>query len=310
MAKFRTNHGAKRGRGSGNQFYRSVVLIFIVLGILVVFALLVKKDFFGSQDLDESIDYNIPADSGDALSRYFLPEGGSGQLIHHDHYSISYIEAYEISEWAAYELTRESLVLPNVPRTDWFEEDRKVTTGSANYDDYLGSGYTRGHLVPAGDMNFSQEAMEASFLMSNVAPQKKRFNSGIWNELELNVREWAYRNGRLFVVTGPVLDKKEFTYIGRDNRVAVPDRYYKVVLDADDPDIKAVGFIIPNEMSEQPLSDFMVSVDEVEQVTGLDFFASLISKSLQASVEAKFNPGDWPISDKLYQQRVSKWNKY
>ena len=173
----------------------------------------------------------------------------------------------------------------------------------------MASNATDNHLVTqfkAGSM----DAMEQSFLMSNITPQKQHFNAGIWNELELNVRDWAYKNNRLFVVTGPVLDKRVYTYIGRDNKVAVPERFYKVILDADDPDIKAVGFIIPNEISEKPLSDYMVPVDEVEALTGLDFFGSLLSKPLQDRVEANFIPSDWPLPEKRFNERINRWNKY
>lgn len=309
MATFRTNHGVGRGRGSGNNFFRSILLIFIAVGVLAVLALLIKKDYFQTLgSIEDPIDYEIPLDTGDPDSRYYLPSGSEGEMVHHKYFSLSYVEKYELAEWVAYELTRESLVVPNVGRTDWYTEDSMVKTGSANYHDYKGSGYSRGHLAPAGDMAFNQEAMEASFHMSNITPQKRRFNTGIWKELEENIRDWAFKNDRLFIVTGPVLDKSNYQRIGQ-NEVAVPDRYYKVVLDANDPEIKAVGFIIPNRVSKQPLSDFMVTVDDVEQVTGLDFYADLLSSDLQGKVESGFDPEAWPLSKKKYRLRVNRWNK-
>lgn len=309
MATFRTNHGNKRGRGSGSNFFRSIILVFIALGLVALLALLVKKDFFNVLSSGETkIEYEIPRDNGDPAQRYFLPEGGNGQLVHHRYYSLSYLEKLELAEWVAYELTRESLAMPNVDRTDWYTDDPKIQTGSASYYDYKGSGYSRGHLAPAGDMAFDQEAMEESFHMSNISPQKRAFNNGIWKELEENVRDWAENNNRIFVVTGPVLDKDSYKLIGR-NKVAVPDRYYKVVLDADDPGLKAVGFIIPNEISEKPLTDYMVTVDSVEGITGLDFYATLLSKKFQQELESKFDKQDWPLSEKRYDLRLRKWNK-
>jgi endonuclease G len=309
MATFRTNHGAKRGRGSGTPFFRIWLLIFIGLGLLLVLGLLVRKDFFNPPVQEDSeLVYEIPTDTGDPNTRYYLPVGGKGERVHHRYFSLSYLEEFELAEWVAYELTSESLERPNVPRTDWFTADPKVSTGSAAYGDYKNTGYTRGHLAPAGDMAFNDEAMENSFYMSNIAPQKRRFNNGIWKELEENIRDWALENGRLFIVTGPVLDRASYQRIGR-NRVAVPRRFYKVVLDADDPEIKAVGFIIPNSVSERPLSDYMVSVDEIEAITGLDFFSELLSTELQEKTEADITQELWPVSEDRYRLRLEDWNK-
>lgn len=309
MATFRTNHGNQRGRGSGSGFFRSLLLIFIALGLLAILALLIKKDFFQVISSDQaSLNYEIPRDQGDSSLRYFLPTGGSGKVVHHRYYALSYREDVELAEWVAYELTRESLALPNVKRTDWFTEDPEVSTESANYHDYKGSGYTRGHLAPAGDMAFNQLAMEESFHMSNISPQKWLFNSGIWRELEENVRDWAEREGRLFVVTGPILNKEDYPRIGR-NKVAVPEAYYKILLDADDPKIKAVAFIIPNEKSTDGLEKYMCSVDDAEAKTGLDFFSELLSDDLQQKIESAYDKNKWPVSEKRYQLRINKWNK-
>lgn len=308
MATFRTNHGNQRGRGSSSGFFRSLLLIFIALGLLAVMALLVKKDFFQVISVSQpTLDYDIPRDSGDPEMRYFLPAGGEGEVIHHRYYALSYREDLELAEWVAYELTAESLEVPNVKRTDWFTEDPKVSTGSANYHDYKGSGFTRGHLAPAADMAFNQTAMEESFHMSNISPQKWLFNSGIWRELEENIRDWAKDDGRLFIVTGPVLDKKEYARIGR-NQVAVPDAFFKVILDVDDPELKSLAFIIPNQKSTQVLNDYMLSVDALEARTGLDFFSDLLSVELQHELESDFDERLWSLSEKRYQLRINKWN--
>jgi endonuclease G len=107
-----------------------------------------------------------------------------GNIVEHTFYSLSYIEKYEQAEWVAYNISDEQLKKPNVKRTDWFETDPKVITGSAKHSDYKGSGYTRGHLVPAGDMAFEELAMKETFFMSNMSPQIRSFNNGIWRELE------------------------------------------------------------------------------------------------------------------------------
>ena len=119
-----------------------------------------------------------------------------------------------------------------------------ISTGSASLPDYKGSGYDRGHLAPAGDMKWSTTAMSESFYMSNMSPQEPSFNRGIWNRLESQVRRWAIDNGSVYIATGGVLTDGLKT-LG-SNSVSVPQYYFKVILDYQEPDIKGIGFIIPN----------------------------------------------------------------
>ncbi|MGB3586200.1 MAG: DNA/RNA non-specific endonuclease, partial [Tunicatimonas sp.] len=155
---------------------------------------------------------------------------------------------------------------------------------------YRRSGYDRGHLAPAGDMGFSEEAMSESFFMSNMSPQNRKFNRDVWRELEEDVRGWALANGSLYVVTGPVFgsDPKK---IG-ENGVSVPDYYYKVLLDYREPEIKAIGFLLPNENTSKPPQAFVESIDNVEAYTGIDFFPELPDE-LEAELESRSSTGRW-----------------
>lgn len=145
-------------------------------------------------------------------------------------YTICYREEYEQPEWAAYTLTAEKLV-KNTSRDDNFRPDPKISTGSASLADYKGSGYDRGHLAPAADFAYSEEAMSDSFYLSNMSPQNGSFNRGIWAKLEAAVRDWAGETLITYVVTGPVLEKpaSEYGFIGA-NEVSVPEFYYKALL--------------------------------------------------------------------------------
>ena len=173
----------------------------------------------------------------------------------------------------AYLLTDDE-VRGTLNRTDNFRADPRISTGSAGLSDYRGSGYDRGHLAPAADMKWSTAAMSESFLMSNMTPQVPGFNRGIWKKLEAWVRDQALQDQEVYVVTGPVLTDGPYQEIG-PNRVDVPKRYFKVLLDYREPELKAIGFVLPNEKSGLPLSTFAVSVDRVEEITGLDFFHAL-----------------------------------
>ncbi|AEE16532.1 DNA/RNA non-specific endonuclease [Treponema brennaborense] len=200
-------------------------------------------------------------------------------------FTLCYREAYEQAEWVAYEINRAELV-KEAARSDNFRADPAITTGSATPADYKGSGYDRGHLAPAADMAFSAQAMSESFLMSNMSPQKPGFNRGVWKELESAVREWVQEFGSVYVVSGPVLEKATYPTIGA-NRVAVPEWYYKVLFVPVGPDgaPRMAAFLLPNETSDRGYEAFAVSVDEVEERTGLDFFAAL-DDALETSLEA------------------------
>jgi endonuclease G len=213
----------------------------------------------------------------------------SGPVVTHLGYSFSYKESYEQAAWVAYVLTAAE-VQGTVSRSDDFREDLDVTTGSATDADYKGSGFDRGHLAPAADMKWSKQAMEESFYYSNMSPQIKGFNRGIWKELEELVRDWAAKYDSLYVVTGPVFSKNMLT-IG-PNKVAVPPSYYKIVLDLTHPNPSAIGFVIPNESSSLEPYKFVKSIDEIERLTGLDFYVGL-PDDVEFNVEQRSNVNAW-----------------
>ena len=239
----------------------------------------------------------------------YLPTYTANQVVSHDHYTLSYVESYEQAEWVAYELSAERLgrrerlieVLP-------FGTDPKVKTGSASPRDYVRSGYDRGHLAPAADMAFSTEAMRQSFYMSNVSPQIPAFNRGIWRELEEQTRDWSRANKHLYVVTGPVLAQRAIKRFGPDKGLAAPRSYFKVLLDLKEPEQKAVAFLLPNAKSDNRLSEYIISIDSLENLTGIDFFPELPDE-LEEELESFSNPLRWIYDEERYQLRVGLWNK-
>lgn len=221
-------------------------------------------------------------------------ENGSDHEIHsYKGYTLCYRESYEIAEWVSYTLTREELN-GVTGRTDDFRSDPLISTGSASPADYKKSGFDRGHLAPAADMEWSVESVSESFLMSNMTPQAPQFNRGIWLNLESQVRKWAESFGEVTVVTGPVLEKsaREYDFIG-ENQVAVPEYFYKALLAKDDEGkFTAIGFIIPNKKCEGKIWDYEVTVDEIEKRTGLDFF-SLLPDSIETPLESSIDFTKW-----------------
>lgn len=207
----------------------------------------------------------------------------SMRVIKHFGYSLAYNEECEQAAWVAYSLTKQETI-GTIERGDNFTIDPKVTTGSASKADYLKSGYDRGHLAPAADMRWSEQAMDESFYFSNMSPQLPAFNRGVWKRLEDKMRDWAVIYDSILIVTGPILNSK-LAKIG-PNEVCVPSHYYKVVLDFKKSSSKAIGFVLPNSGSKDDLRNFAVSIDSVEQLTGIDFYFQL-TDSFESQLESK-----------------------
>jgi len=300
MAQFRTNH-SQSGSATGTVV-RVGLFAAILSAMFYVFSL------FSGKSITDAPDAPVADNRPTSELPDFLPRSSTRQIIDHQYFWLSYDEEHEQAEWTAHVLTKEQLEMPWVERQGDFRPDNKVKTGSATPNDYRNSGYDRGHLVPAADMAHSAEAMRATFVMSNMSPQARNFNNGIWRELEELTRNWAKRSGKLYVVTGPVLSMTPKGTIG-ENGVSIPAAFFKVLLDAESAHPKAIAFIIPNEISFDPLTKYVVSVDEVEKLTGLDFFPDLLNEADEKQLESRFNVDLWEFSKQKFQQRVNGWNK-
>ena len=302
MAKLRRNYESKGKAASGGTITKVGIFGAILAGLVYLF-----NTFGGDAPIagqptvpDARIDY--------AGESYYLPSGTRGQVIARDGFTLSYDEEWEQAEWVAYVLERKNLQQKWGERPRNFRTDPEVSTGSASDADYRGSGYDRGHLAPFADFAWNDDLARETFYLSNISPQARQFNQGVWRELEELTRDWANRFKRLYVVTGPVMTQDPKGTIGRQNRVAIPAAYYKILLDLDDPEQKGIAFVIPNEISFDPLPKYVVSIDEAERLTGIDFFPQLMPEDLEARLESNSNPDLWPFSKKKYDRRINSWN--
>ena len=178
-------------------------------------------------------------------------------------------------------------------RAKSFSEDEELACGErARLSDYYNTGYDRGHMCPAGDNKWSVEAMNQSFLLSNVCPQRHTLNSGGWNSLEQACRKWIRRNKRrIYIVAGPIFDVcGKYTRKGR--RVRVPDRFFKALICIDGGEKKGIAFIFDNNTQSQSPANCVTTIDRVEEITGYDLFCKL-GKSLQTKLEAQSDLKAW-----------------
>lgn len=206
------------------------------------------------------------------IEKVIAPNSLPSQIVNYEGYTLSFNSKMHIPNWVVWELTGTEVVGVN-PRKDNFRGDDNVK-GSAEKWDYSYSGYDRGHMAPAGDMKWSKKAMDESFYMTNMCPQAKALNTGAWKRLEEKCRQWAEIDSAIIIVCGPVLTDSIEEYIG-DSRVAVPQRFFKVILSPYVDNPRGIGFIMPNSKVPGGMQAAAVSIDEVERITGLDFFSSL-----------------------------------
>jgi len=175
-------------------------------------------------------------------------------------------------------------------RKDDFRPDTDIAKQHQSVlDDYAGEAYDRGHLVPAGDNTQNDDVMSESFFLSNMVPQVPNHNRGIWKQLETAVRIWVNEGKDIYVITGTFYNK-EHKEIGK--RVGVPDYMWKVIIDAKSK--KGIAFWFPNApLPVEDLPKYIVSIDEIEQKTGINFNPKIPEKLQKALESAKANPTDW-----------------
>lgn len=246
------------------------------------------KDITKSINTTEADSWNINND--DQLLRQKYSDNTHEQLLQRTGYIVSYNKDTKLPNWVAWHLTPDRISGPAKRSGIDFEPDLDVPAPRAEDSDYYGSGYDRGHMCPAADNKFSKKAMEESFLFTNMCPQNSNLNRGDWNEMEMACRDWAQKYGSVYVVCGPILYKGKHKTIGK-NRVVVPEAFFKVVLrTGENPN--AIGFIYKNTEGNRPKGDYVNTVDEVERITGIDFFPSL-PDNIEDKIEAKADIADW-----------------
>ncbi|MFD2823057.1 DNA/RNA non-specific endonuclease [Lacinutrix iliipiscaria] len=264
--------------------------LYTFIAIIILVGVYAYDAYFDHQVAEEIIEEGTSVKT--ETNAYFLPTSTTGQVVHHEGYSLSYSEPHEQAEWVAYELKKSHLSSTNFKRP-YFEIDKAVKSGAAHWRNYKNSGYDRGHLCPAGDRKYSQFAHDETFLTSNISPQKHDFNSGVWNRLEQKTRYWANKYDGVFVVSGGIL-KGQMKTIGEE-KVSVPNQFYKVLIDNNSGQTKMLAFLMPHKNSDEPLYKFVVSVDEVEELTGIDFFAEL-DDAVENKLEASNSYKNWSFN--------------
>lgn len=244
----------------------------------------------GEQDIETTIDqgaaYEVPRWSKTKPQE---------QMLHRYAYVTSYNKDTRTPNWVGWELTADHTDGDYARKGHKFMEDLDVPAPRATYSDIRESecGYQRGHMCPAGDNKWSYKAQKEAFLMTNICPQNGYLNERDWKYLEEACRDWAMRYGKVYIVTGPIFYGKSTNTVG-EHQIAVPDAFFKVVMrnKGASHDAQAIGFIYENQSGHHDMNYYVRSVDEVEEITGLDFFYQLDNK-VENKIESHSDLNKW-----------------
>ena len=287
--KRRSRKSKKKNNSSVKKTLQLIVFaIFVIIGIFYAIDFATSSSNSENATEEEQITsyHNINVKSAKLLE-VKAPEELSEQFIEYKGFNLSFNTQFRIPNYVVYELTLQESK-GDESRAKSFAKDETVDRCPEPYE-YTRSGYDRGHMAPAADMKWDYDAMHNSFYMTNICPQKHSLNSGGWKRLEEKIRDWVVKDSALIIVTGPIITENMET-IG--DGIAVPTKFFKAILAPFSNPHKAIGFIYKNEGGQKKIKDQAVSIDEIEQQTGLDLFFNL-PDDIENKLEKSCNFQQW-----------------
>lgn len=205
--------------------------------------------------------------------------GQTNLYLCRDGYVVGYNYQTKEASWVAFKLTK-AKVASRRERNDKFKEDSDVPfVYRATLDDYSRSGYDRGHLASYASMDFSKKSADESFLLSNMSPQKAGLNRQGWERLERDERIWANMYDSIYVYTGPIYKKQKINKTIGDNKIAVPDYFFKIIYVPSNN--KAIAFVMPNaRVDKTKIAKYRTSIEDIEKRTGLHFLTNIQDRDM------------------------------
>ena len=265
--------------------YRYTIFAILVFAVMIAFGLrgAAKQKILGEEKEDQ-IEYVLPL------------QNTSEQILYRKGYTTSYNKDNKIPNWVGWHLTANHVTGPYRRPGGAWHEDTQIPTPRATIYDYRDCDWTRGHMCPAGDNKWDQDAMFETFLFTNCCPQHANLNSGVWNQIEMSCRRWAEKFGDIHIICGPVLFRQEHETIG-PNKVVIPEAFFKVVL-CQNGTPKGIGFICRNTEGSRGKDFYVNTIRQVERITGMTFFPNL-PEEIAEKVKDKADLKDWDRSFRL-----------
>lgn len=272
------SHKQRRRYSDKISWFRTLLLIGVSLVLLFCI-------FTAYRQIDAQDNSHSPSGTNEPIGNLLLVKSNPnlcGEILDYDYFHVNFNAEAHIPNWVCWELT--AAETSGEEERGNFQTDERVK-GCANSKDYTKSGYDRGHMVPAADMKWSDDAMNSCFYMTNICPQSHSLNSGSWKKLEEKCRLWAQVDSAIVIVCGPIFEPKPDEFIGQ-NQVAVPKAFFKVICSPYSEPPRGIGFIMPNGKVAGGLQKAAVSIDEVEAASGHDFFYEL-PDSIENAIESE-----------------------
>ncbi len=229
--------------------------------------------------------------NSDSLLAVVTPPDLPALTVDYEGFTVSFNTRMHVPNYVAWELTADEAAATEVTRNSAkFRQDTAVD-GCPTTDDYRNSSFDRGHMCPAADMKWSRKAMDDCHYLTNIAPQTHKLNGGPWQTVEANCRKWAERDSALIIICGPILTDRLTSTIG-DNGVIVPERFFKVVYAPYANPPRGIAFILNNFDTTGGAQAGATTIDEVEAITGFDFFSAL-PDDIENKIESESNYQLW-----------------
>lgn len=276
------------------------------------------KDNSGNGEVDKTANVNANESAiyreASLLEFPHLKTGGNNIVVTHStsEYGINYSVEWDCSKkaqrWSCYEMYNSNSVT-NWKRSYWYDTEwngdpfQEDTSIPAQYRTtlamYRGTGYNRGHLCPSADRLESKEANEQTFYLSNMQPQLYALNGGIWEVMENQVRTWNKTSFRdtLYVVKGGTIDQSDQIKGYTSTGLLIPKYFFMAILCKNKEGYKALAFWVEHQTTDHstdPLINYVISIDQLERNTGIDFFCNL-PDYIENQVEANTYPASWGL---------------
>lgn len=245
------------------------------------------------------------------MKKVGYPKSNSSiNIAEHSSMVIGFNEKYKLAAWTFHQLLPD-VIEGGITRSNDFRPDpilKKKTAIEADYFlkrekedgkfEYDGFGFDRGHLAPSADFRWSEQGLSQSYYYSNMTPQRPGFNRESWAEVEYTLRNIVENSPqRYFIITGPILHDSLPVIERSVNQIPIPELHFKIIVDLESDQPKGMAFLMPNRKCEKPLYEYVVSIDSVEQISGLDFFPELPEQT-ERKIESNSDYNAWKIDKK------------
>lgn len=297
----------RKRKKTGSLISRTLLLIscFVLIAIGVILMIRSSQESSASIQTDKPDQHSqnlgqdeerLAADESSSNRRHYpgmeyvgLPDDLTSQIKEYAGFTISFNKDNGTPNYVIWELLDEETE-GEKGRSNNFWTDSEIE-GCPTTKDYSRSGYDRGHMCPSGEQKWSHEAMNDCFVMANICPQVHDLNNGAWKTLETKERQWAVRDSALMIVAGPIYEKSDKERIGKTG-VRVPSAFFKVLLAPYVDEPRGIAFVYPNMRSVGNMQDYAMSIDELENILGFDFFPALPDE-IENKVESTFSFKEW-----------------